>query len=167
MFARKTIDAFGLDTQIISIDPQPRAEFDALCTEVVCVPFEDLPPSFIDAIGSDDLLFVDNSHRAFPNSDVTAFFLEVLPRLPAGTLYVLHDIFLPSDCPERWLHRHYSEQYLLAAYLLGGGDRDSILFPCQFVSRQGLDWPELRALTAEIGFSNTTRLGSCLWMTKG
>jgi hypothetical protein len=78
-FARKAIDAFDLGTQVISIDPQPRAETDELCDQVLRIPAEDLPTSFIEAIGADDMLFIDNSHRAFPNSDVTVFFLEVLP----------------------------------------------------------------------------------------
>ena len=32
----------------------------------------------------------------------------------------VHDIFLPHDYPSDWLKRFYSEQYLLASWLLGG-----------------------------------------------
>ena len=35
----------------------------------------------------------------------------------------IHDIFLPEDYPPQWADRYYSEQYLLAAWLLGGGGR--------------------------------------------
>ncbi len=34
----------------------------------------------------------------------------------------VHDIFLPDDYPPEWADRYYSEQYLLAAWLLGGGE---------------------------------------------
>jgi len=166
-FARKAIDAFDLETQVISIDPQPRAEMDKLCDQVLRIPAEDLPTSFIEAIGADDMLFIDNSRRAFPNSDVTVFFLEVLPGLPAGTLYGLHDIFLPNDYPTEWLNRHYSEQYMLGAYLLGGGDGDNILFPCNFVSNEGRDWPELAALIDATPLSSMPPWGGCFLTIKG
>ena len=166
-FARKAIDAFDLETQVISIDPQPRAEIDKLCDQVLRIPAEDLPTSFIEAIGADDMLFIDNSRRAFPNSDVTVFFLEVLPGLPAGTLYGLHDIFLPNDYPTEWLNRHYSEQYMLGAYLLGGGDGDNILFPCNFASNEGRDWPELASLIDATPLSSMPPWGGCLWAIKG
>jgi len=167
MFARKAIDAFDLGTKVISIDPEPRAEVDELCDQVLRIPAEDLPTSFTEAVGADDMLFVDNSHRAFPNSDVTAFFLEILPGLPSGTLYGLYDIFLLNDYPEEWLNRYYSEQYMLGAYLLGGGDRDSILFPCNFVSHEGRDWPELVALIDATPLRSMPPGGACFWAVKG
>ena len=53
-------------------------------------------------------------------SDATVFFTEILPKLSGGTMVGLHDIFLPHDYPADWLGRYYSEQYLLASWLLGG-----------------------------------------------
>ena len=66
-------------------------------------------------LSAGDMVFIDNSHRAFQNSDVTVFFTEVLPALPAGVAYGIHDIFLPDDYPAGWSDRFYNEQYLLAA----------------------------------------------------
>ena len=40
--------------------------------------------------------FTTGSHRVFQNSDVTAFFLDVLPRLKPGILVHIHDIFCPG-----------------------------------------------------------------------
>ena len=40
--------------------------------------------------------------------------------LAPGVLVGIHDICLPFDYPPDWLDRYYSEQYLLAASLLGG-----------------------------------------------
>ena len=46
------------------------------------------------------------------------FFLEVLPELPKGVLVQVHDIKLPFDYPAKLRERWYSEQYMLAMYLL-------------------------------------------------
>ncbi len=133
-FARQAIKDHGLRTQVISIDPFPRADIDALCDRVIRQPCEDVASEFFDTLTSEDILFVDNSHRSFPNSDVTVFFTEILPSLPSGMIYGLHDIFLPWDYPDEWKDRYYSEQYLLVAYLLGGADQDEIILPNAFVS---------------------------------
>ena len=120
LFARRAVRDHELDTRIISIDPAPRAEVDAQCDEVLRMPLEDVPMDFFDTVTAEDIIFFDGSHRAFQNSDVTVFFTEILPRLPAGTLVGVHDIFLPYDYPREIHERWYSEQYMLAAWLLAG-----------------------------------------------
>ena len=119
-FARRAIRDLSLNTSIVSIDPFPRSEIDAICDEVVRLPLEQVPGQFFNEIGVDDLLFFDGSHRAFQNSDATVFFTEVIPSLTSDVMVGVHDIFLPHDYPPNWLRRDYSEQYLLASWLLGG-----------------------------------------------
>lgn len=119
-FARRAIKDHSLDTSIISLDPFPRSEIDAICDEVIRLPLESVPGQFFNELNPDDLVFFDGSHRALQNSDATVFFTEILPNLPIGTMVGVHDIFLPHDYPAEWLKRYYSEQYLLAAWLLGG-----------------------------------------------
>jgi len=122
-FARHTIERLGLGTRIVSVDPEPRAEVDSLCDEVVRSPLEDVDPGVYAALGPGDVLFFDGSHRCLPNSDVTVFFLEVLPSLAPGVVVGVHDVFWPADYPQSFADRWYSEQYVLGAYLLGLGDR--------------------------------------------
>jgi hypothetical protein len=123
---------------------------------------------FFDTLTAEDIIIVDDSHRSFPNSDVTVWFTEILPRLPSGILYAMHDIFLPMDYYERWSvneHRWYNEQYLLCAYILGGGDQ--IIFPTNFLEKK----PEIREAYKPL-FGNDTlpaRLwgdGAFFWMRK-
>ena len=52
------------------------------------------------------------------NSDATTIFLDTIPRLRSGVLVEIHDVTLPYDYPTEWIDRYYSEQYLLAAYIL-------------------------------------------------
>jgi Methyltransferase domain len=128
-FAARARHDGQLDTKIISIDPSPRAEVDALCDEVIRSPFELADLSVLDRLRPGDIVFFDGSHRVFMNSDVAAFFLDVLPRLPADVLIGVHDIYLPDDYEPAVAERYYSEQYMLADYLLAGGERVSRSFP--------------------------------------
>lgn len=133
-FVRMAIEDHGLDTRIVSIDPQPRAEVDALCDEVLRSPYEDIDLDVLDRLGPGDVLFVDNSHRSFTNSDVTVFFTETLPYLRPGVVYGVHDTFVPHDYPEEWGDRFYAEQYLLMSYLAGGAGGDEVLLGTHHVA---------------------------------
>ena len=144
--ARRALRDHQLRTRIISIDPQPRAEIDSLCDEVIRQPLESAGLAIFEQLAPGDILFIDSSHRVFTNSDVTVVFLEVLPRLQPGVLVHLHDIFLPYDYPPEWRDRYYSEQYVLAAMLLGQTSRFRIALPNAFVSHD----PELSAVLAPL-----------------
>ena len=124
----------GLNMEILSIDPHPRAEIDALCDRVIRQPLEYVDLKLFKQLRENDILYIDNSHRAFMNSDVTAALLDVLPLLASGVVVEIHDIFLPFDYPASWADRYYSEQYVLAAYLLAEGKRLETLFPAAWIS---------------------------------
>lgn len=131
-FAARAIKDHGLRTKILSIDPHPRSEIDALCSQVFRCPLEDMNLSFFDQLTGDDIFLLDNSHRAFANSDVTVFFTEILPELPPGLIYTMHDIALPFEV---FVERYHNEQYMLATYIIGGMMRDSIYFPQTFLAK--------------------------------
>lgn len=164
-FVRRAISDHNLRTKIISIDPYPRAEVDAICDDVIRVPFEDVDQSITDRLTSSDIVFIDNSHRSFSNSDVTVFFMEMQGRLPKGCLYGVHDIFLPYDYPEGWSDRFYQEQYLLASYLFGGADGDTVVLPAAWVSRDPDALSGLHLLWQALPQGRDH--GGAFWMMKG
>ena len=131
--ARRAIQDGGLATRITSIDPQPRADVDAACDHVIRAPLEQVDLGLFDDLGEGDIVFMDGSHHALANSDTVAFFLDVLPALPDGVLVGVHDILLPDDYPPEWADFHWSEQYLVAAYLLARGDQVRVELPCSYV----------------------------------
>ena len=163
-FARRAILDHSLQTSIVSIDPFPRSEIDAICDEVVRLPLERVPREFFNEISSDDILFFDGSHRTFQNSDATIFFTEVIPNLMNGTMVGVHDIFLPHDYPPDWLKRYYSEQYLLASWLLGG-TRLRIELPVFYCTKT----PHLHSLLDDFWklapLSEAHHSGGILWFT--
>jgi hypothetical protein len=70
----------NLNTEIISIDPMPRAEIDHLADTVIRKPFENVDLELVYQLEENDILFIDNSHRILPNSDAMVFFMEILPQ---------------------------------------------------------------------------------------
>lgn len=163
-FARRAIRDHRLATRITSIDPEPRARIDTLADEIIRQPLEALDFSLLARLSPGDLLFYDGSHRCFMNSDVTVFFLEVLPRVPAGVYVHIHDITLPFDYPADWACRWYSEQYLLAAMLLAGQQNFSIEFPSTFVTSDRALSDRLAPLRMELGLAS---LGGCsFWLLR-
>lgn len=163
-FVRRAINDHGLSTRIVSIDPFPRAEIDSICDEVVRHPLENVDLSIFDQLGEGDVCFIDNSHRSFQNSDVTVSFLQILPRLKPGVLIGFHDIFLPDDYPQDWANRYYSEQYLLATFLLGGHKGTRVFLPAFDASRR----PELNEEVNDIwnvdGLRNVELHGGAFWL---
>jgi len=162
-FVRRAIRDHGLDTEIVSIDPAPRAEVEALCDVRIRKPLEEVDLSIFETLAAGDLVFVDNSHRCFMNSDATVFFTEVLPALAPAVTVGIHDIFLPYDYPQEWAGRFYSEQYLLACHLLGGTPLFRVLLPTHFLLRN--------AATAEVAQALCSALpgapkpaGSSFWV---
>lgn len=136
LVARKAIEDGALPTKVTAVDPKPRVEIERACDSLIRAPFdrvEDLP-----TLGRGDVVFLDGSHRVGTTSDVTVFFLEMLPRLAAGVLVHVHDIYLPNDYPPELIERNYSEQYMLAAVLLAAGSKYLIEFPAFYVTHGGL-----------------------------
>jgi len=134
--ARKSIRENKLNTQITSIDPFPRANIDHLADKVIRQPFENLQDlDFITKeLKENDILFIDNSHRCFPNSDATVCFLELLPNLKKGVIVHVHDIYLPYDYPQFMCDRFYNEQYYLAAFILANAEKYKVILPNFFIS---------------------------------
>lgn len=163
-FARRAIVDHGLRTRVVSIDPSPRAEIDAICDEVVREPAETVDLSLYGRLRKGDVLFVDNSHRCLQNSDATALFLDVLPVLPRGVLVGVHDVYLPEDYPPVWADRFYSEQYVLAAFLLAPRAAVDVVLPGWFASRD----PELAAVLDPLwgvpALTGVERHGTAFWL---
>lgn len=83
-------------TRMICVEPYPRPALRALgevaLIEKVC---QAVPTATFEALKSGDLLFIDSSHAVALGSDVVKIFLEIIPRLRAGVVIHIHDIYLP------------------------------------------------------------------------
>lgn len=161
-FAARAKRDGGLDVRITSIDPQPRAEIDEICDELLRAPLETLELGRWRSLQSGDIVFLDGSHRVFPNSDVVSFFLDALPYLASGVLVGIHDVYLPFDYPASIADQYYSEQYMLAAWLLGGAPVDIVL-PAYWA------WQRMRAEVERMWshharFAHIERHGGAFWI---
>ncbi len=160
-------NSHSTDTEIISIDPFPRAEIDQVSQTILRLPFQEVGLEYMESLESGDILFIDNSHRVLPNSDATVFFTEWLPALKPGVIVQIHDIYLPWDYPQEMCDRAYSEQYVLAMALLSNPQRYQTIFPAYWVDQQ----PDLKSQLASIWDHSNTRgvepHGGSLWLRIG
>lgn len=78
-------------------------------------------PAVFNEMEAGDFLLIDSSHVSRIGSDVNYLFFEVVPRLPAGVLIHVHDVFYPFEYPRDWAMagRYWNEAYLLRALLVG------------------------------------------------
>ena len=157
----------GLKMRLISMDPYPRAEIDGLADEVIREPFEHLDWKGWSTLKKGDVVFIDNSHRVLPNSDVMVFFMEILPQLPVGVLVHIHDIYWPMDYPQEMCDRFYSEQYLLGAFILANPKRYRPIFPAYYFSQTPSLSKTIDELWNHPHLEGVERHGGSFWLEIG
>jgi len=164
--ARKAIAENNLKTKIISIDPFPRANIDHLADRVIREPFENIKDNsfIIELLNENDILFIDNSHRVFPNSDATICFMELLPFLKKGVIVHIHDIYLPYDYPQFMCDRFYNEQYMLAAFLMADPQKYRPILPNFFISEDKELSDLISPMWAHPNLANIEKHGGSFWI---
>lgn len=169
LFAKQAVTDFNLETKIISIDPEPRQFVDNVCDEVIREPLENMPLEIFKDLTAGDILFLDGSHRSFMNSDVTVFFIDVLPLIQPGVIIHIHDIMLPYDYPESFKNWYWNEQYLLAVYLLNSMNNVVPLLPTAYVCRNSETKKSIKDKCFDLGGENKNDSwfgGGSFWFTK-
>jgi predicted O-methyltransferase YrrM len=163
-FAARAKRDCGLETEIVSIDPHPRAEMEALCDEAFRAPLETVDLALFDRVEPGDVVFMDGSHRVFMNSDAVVFFLDVLYRLPPGVLVAVHDIYLPDDYDPWEADDFYSEQYLLALALLADPGKLRIVLPADYVEKHARLRQVLEPLWNDPALAGADHYGCAFWI---
>jgi hypothetical protein len=164
--SRKAIKENDLSTEIISIDPFPRANIDHLANRVIREPIENISDNkfIVESLKENDILFIDNSHRVFPNSDAMICFLELLPLLKKGVIVHFHDIYLPYDYPQFMCDRFYNEQYMLAAFILANPEKFNTILPNFFISEDKILSSIISPIWDHPNLSNVEKHGGSFWL---
>jgi hypothetical protein len=167
--AKKSIQDNALKTKIISIDPFPRAEIDDLADEVIREGLENIKniSSIISQLEAGDILFIDNSHWCFPNSDVMVCFLEILPQLAKGVIVHFHDIYLPYDYPQFMCNRFYNEQYMLAAFIISNPIKYKPILPNYYIYENKHLHQILNQYWLHPNLKNVEQHGGSFWLEIG
>jgi len=152
---------------LICIDPYPHqlvreSNSIAALQSLVETKVQDVDVEFFSQLESGDILFIDSSHTVKTGGDVNYLFLEVLPRLKAGVIVHVHDIFFPFEYRRDWMmeeFRFWTEQYLLQAFLIFNSEFE-VLMANSYLNHYYL--PELKA-----AFPNLNRwIGGSFWMRR-
>ena len=110
-------------TEVTSIEPYPSDGLRRLAEagEVTLVdrPAQEVAVEVASQLEAGDVLFIDSTHTVRTGSEVVDLYLDVLPRLRAGVLVHIHDIYLPYLYSPLVLHElwDWQETVVLAALL--------------------------------------------------
>lgn len=113
----------GRNGELLAIEPYPnpvlRRGFPGL-SQLLVQKVQQAPMEVFTSLDRGDILFIDSSHVVAMDSDVIHEYLRILPKLKPGVVIHVHDIFLPSDYPKKFVMSNlcfWGEQYLLEAFL--------------------------------------------------
>ena len=155
-----------LNVEITSIDPFPLTNIDDLADVAIREPLENIDDIrfIIDSLNKNDILFIDNSHCVFANSDALICLLEILPYLKRGVVVHFHDIYLPYDYPQFMCDRFYNEQYMLAAFILANPYKYTTILPNYFISQDKELSNIIEPLWNHPDLLNVERHGGSFWL---
>ena len=157
-FLARAVADGKLATQIISIDPEPRAPLRGLPIARLRMPVQAVDLDLFAQLEADDILFVDSSHQVKPGSDVEFLLQKVLPRLAKRVRIHFHDLFLPDDYPADWAWRRYNEQAAVAALLADG-------YEAEFSSHQSAARGSVNGVLARLPLAPGAKESS-LWLAR-
>ena len=144
LIARRAVSDNGLDTKIISIDPNPRKDVSVAVDIQHLSRLETVDLSLFDQMQAGDVLFIDSSHELQIGNDVAVLYLQVIPKLPVGVIIHIHDIFLPYEYPQEWIVNQrwkWNEQQLVQA-MLYFSDKFEVLWPGHYLQNTRTDFPK-------------------------
>jgi hypothetical protein len=104
----------------VCIEPYEAPWLEELGVPVIRQPVEHVDLSVFQALGQNDILFIDSSHVIKPQGDVATLYLTIVPLLASGVFIHAHDICTPRDYFPEWVleeRKLWNEQYLLEAFL--------------------------------------------------
>ncbi len=173
-FAHDAIVRAGLGTRIVSVDPEPRVHIDRL---LMSPPGHhqrhrrtldrSLGAELVEKMSPSDIVFLDGSHVATWDSDVSALVMEMIPHAPRGALFHIHDMFVPDRYPHRWMDATYSEQAVIEAMLIFDRGRTVKPLLSTYAAGRSEVWqravPELFGM--RFGAADHT-LGGSLWLER-
>jgi hypothetical protein len=118
---RQAIIDGALDTNLTCLDPYPRRDIVEFADTLLLSAVEDSPVlALVAELVSGDILFIDTSHEFRPANDCAYIYGVLIPRVPAGVIIHIHDIFLPYEYPETFANGDaglWGEQYAVRIML--------------------------------------------------
>lgn len=157
----------GYECELVAIEPYPndilKAGFPGLF-KLIPQKVQYIPLSEFKKLTENDILFIDSNHVLKIGSDVQYEYLDILPRLNKGVIIHIHDIFLPSEYPKKWIlndYKFWTEQYLLQAFL-AFNDSFEVLWACSYMH---LKYPN-KLEKAFSSYKKDERWPGSFWMKK-
>jgi predicted O-methyltransferase YrrM len=109
--------------RLTTVDPYPELAESLLRRgdeiELLRTPAEEVETSRFRELERGDVLFIDSTHVAKIDSDVSHIVARILPALQSGVFVHVHDIYYPFEYPRTWVleGRAWNEAYVLRAFV--------------------------------------------------
>jgi len=84
--------------------------------------------------------------------------------LPAGVIVHVHDVYLPYDYPQDVCDRYYSEQYVLASFLMANPEKYHTIMPNFYVSEDPELFTILKPFWDQPEMKDVERHGASYWI---
>jgi hypothetical protein len=124
--ARRANQKRGKETEITCVEPFPHdGLYQIDDVQVIKDEVQNLPLEAFGKLEAGDFLFIDSSHAAKIDSDVTFLMMEVVPRVAVGVYVHIHDIPFPYNFPfppelyifDRQWPMYWNEPVIVQAFL--------------------------------------------------
>jgi hypothetical protein len=123
-------------TELTFIEPYPELlesllrPSDREHVTIIPTSLQGVPMDTFAALEDGDILFIDSTHVLKTGSDVGWLYTEIVPRLNAGVIIHIHDIFYPFEYPREWVleGRAWGEAYMVRAFLAFNSEYEILLF---------------------------------------
>ncbi len=156
--------------EIVSIEPYPSAVLLNVVNQsdhitLIQEKVEKVGNLILESLSAGDVLFIDSSHVVKCGNDVHFIYLNLLPKIPVGTIVHIHDIRFPYEYPREWVikaKKFWNEQYLLQMFL-SFNDSFKIVFAGNYMYNK---YPKImRESLVGLGDEENGWPG-CFWITR-
>lgn len=114
---RTALKEKNLPAELISIDPEPRAEIGEFVDAQLFMAVQDVPLEDFKLMQAGEMVLFDTTHHNEPEGETAYILNEVLPALPGGAIVGFHGIRLPRNYTEEELRQGFAEQDAILEYL--------------------------------------------------
>jgi hypothetical protein len=163
LIARQAVECFGLECEIVVVDPEPRTEVRMAADRVELARVEAGGTALWEGV-SRPVAFIDSSHILRSGGDLPFLYGELLPALPNGAVVHVHDVYLPFDYPNPPVDWFWNEQYVLQA-LLAYSSRFGVVLAVHNLSRACPD--QISSLLGGAVASDPRHFGASFWVSVG
>jgi hypothetical protein len=136
--------------------------------KLITDPVQNISLDVFEALGQNDVLFIDSSHVCKLGSDVNYLLFDVLPTLKTGVWVHFHDVFWPFEYPLEWARQGvaWNESYFLRAFLQYNSQFEVTLFLSFLAGHYPVEYRRFMPGPEQTAWCESSYLPSSIWLRR-